>query len=257
MKRSIFLFWLGLWVLVACADEILDSSGKDPNHQGTDSGNAFVALTFSAEESLSQNQEALLARDENTAVLNTAVVGFKEIRLDACEDEAQADLYIGPLEVDLLTDDSLPQIEIPPATYCRLRLKVHKFSSEEETSVLGENSMVVRGVTQEGTAYEIRSRFNQNFNIEDESGVLEISAGLNHLQIVFDFKAWVEALDIDELPLSEGRVMINDDYNEEKLDDFEEQVKSAAKLLRHGEGDSANDGSDETQGHDDGEDDED
>lgn len=213
---------LSLAALTACAPG---------DRLGTDTGNALdVGVT-----GLSAARRAL-----GELSITGAWIAVEEIRVEPCgaiDDDARSD-FEGPFAVDLLSGLGLGTVALPEDDYCSVRLDVHELDdSQAAGSPLAERSVWVEGVTADGTPFEIASDRNESFRVEDDGGVLVPGADGEGVLITFLLGVWLDDLDLSGAQVSGGVIRVDDDYNGDLLERFEDNLRDSAELYENSDGD--------------------
>jgi len=197
-----------------------------------------LAATTSAEDRVAVSRPPSLRVD-------AAWLHVGELRLveaQSCDQAGEVDHRLAsPVPVDLLTDPvtALP-IQAPATEYCRLDLEVER---AEELGGRAEASVVVEGVRADGVPFVIVSRRGFDFDLRGRA--FSLAAGADELLLAFDMAAWLEEVGIETADPVDGVILVDEDHEEERLDEFEEAVEEALSFWEDEDGDGEVDDDDD------------
>lgn len=216
---------------------------SDPSPQGgTDVGNgATAALEVRAYQGTAEQQKAgAMVLVDGTRV-DEAWMVVERIRLrpgavcSGGDDEVDVE---DPLIAELLEGGVLggpASFPIEPGPFCRLRVRFHDIDAAAmpagSPADLGGLSILVKGAREDGTAFVVRSRVNDELELEAKDGSFQLGAGRNPLFLAYELGTWTAALDLGSLP-GGADIEIGNDANAERLQAFEDAVKASARLFR-------------------------
>ena len=205
---------------------LLSCQPIDPN--GTDSGNA---LTLSVEGAGIEGQPAGPQAPPlayNGSLIDEAWLGIREVRFVSCDGSREKTDFVGAHAVDLLQTTELGTTTVDGEELCGIRFEV----DEGLASPIEERSILMTGVTEGGTPWQISSDLRETLRVDDGEGAL-MSDGEDFLVLLrFDLSLWLEEIDFDEGVVTDGVIVINDSINDVLLDQFEENFKASAELTR-------------------------
>jgi len=209
---------------------------------GTDVGNGRqISLQIRAYEELAQRSTTL----QDGARIDELWMVVGRIRLrpgaDCDSDDSEVDIR-GPVVVDLLggTTPAMPLlIDSESGSFCELRIAFEKAETGElpagAPAGLADQSILMRGVRADGTAFEVVSDVNDEYKLGPKTESFQLPVGGNPLLLAYELGAWMEALDLDNL--MGDPVLVTKDENSGNVSDFEDAVKKSVKLVRDGDDD--------------------
>lgn len=155
------------------------------------------------------------------------------------DDESDVD---GPLVADLLEGGVLggaPSFTTEQGAFCRFRLTFHKLDISEAPAgtppELSDLSIRMTGARSDDTSFTVESDFGDTFELDAKDGSFSLPPGDHPLLLGYELSSWITALDLDGL--SADPIVISDDENKDRLDNFEDAVKASARLFRDDNGD--------------------
>lgn len=223
--------------LVAFAVLLASSCGPKG---GTDVGNgATVTFDLSGYEEPTGSSAQALTLTSGTRV-DEVWVAVERFQLEGgdCTGAETGDVDVeGPIVRNLIAPGAgIGQqglAEVEPGPYCRLRLELHEVALEElpmgAPTELSGASILIRGVRADGVSFTVRSRQGVEFRLDAKNGSFEIS-GDEDFFVGFELGALLASLDLGSL--GPGAIVIDEDTNTERLEPFNDTLKTAARLFR-------------------------
>lgn len=129
---------------------------------------------------------------------------------------------------------------LPAQSYCRFMMDLHPAAREELPSDVPEelegHSILVRGTTPDGVAFEIR---HEESVLLEFNGRFTLRPATQSLFAVFELNHWLTPEQLEEAHDGESEdIVISDDSQSDLLDDFLEALEESGILVR----DENNDG---------------
>lgn len=181
--------------------------------------------------------------DLNLALLDPRIVCDSDDNVD--DDDGEDELKIrGPFVVDLLSGSVTPDLSdlvIPAGTYKALEIKVDDGDPDDglisQDHVLNDRSFVVSASFEyqgASASLQLYLDFSEDIEIEPATGIV---IGSDAARLIVEFAAtnWLQGLNIgtcldrDDLSLSEGVLVIDDDSGKGDCSDIENQIKDNMK----------------------------
>lgn len=212
---------------------------------GTDVGNGVTAtFDLGAYENDTANEVDPLLLDHGVRIeqLWISVGRFRLSRNGSCSSADGPDKLAldGPLIADLTREDSAPgtseEVFVDEAAYCRLRARLVPVDPsdlpEGAPAELGGAALLVVGTRADGVAFTVRSSSNVMLSLDTAQDHPFELAGREGLMIAFDAQAAANALDLDDLEVVDGVIIVDQRTNASKLAAFENALRKTAKLFR-------------------------
>lgn len=230
--------WSTAFLLVGC--------GPSAPQGGTDVGNGrnlHIDMRAYEEVSLTGPQSLTLTTG---VLLDSLFVAVQEIRLEpavngSCSDtsdSSEVDID-GPVVANLVGSGVLgpvPSFGTTSESFCQFRLGFHRVdvAAAPETGAPPEmDGLSIRmvGERSDGTAFVVESELGETFELESTNNVpFGLAPGDHRLFIAYEVGSWITALDL--APLGPGPIVVNKDQNSDRLEAFDDAVKSSARLFR-------------------------
>ena len=153
-------------------------------------------------------------------------------------DEPQTEIDVeGPFVADLAGPGVLGgpiDFAVASDTFCELRVGFHTLEAGTEPvgapPALSGASIWVMGKRADGEAFTVTSRLSERLELEaKDAGGFSLAAGDNPLFVAYELASWVDALGLDTLATP---IVVDDDQNADRLQPFEDAVKTSIRLLR-------------------------
>lgn len=190
-------------------------------------------------ELLANSQAISEGKKSASLTVSEAWMVFDDIQLrpeEDCSGGAEAQLE-GPvvanaIEQGIVTQDSI--LELENNRFCRLEVNLASLELDEILGIpveLEEHSILVEGVLEDGTPFQILSEFEDSIRIEPvDGGTLVVAQDTSCLTIVPDLHSWINEIALNNLA-GNGMIYVNKDENEEILEYFEDGIKDGIELL--------------------------
>lgn len=144
---------------------------------------------------------------------------------------------------DVVMDESeiFDALELPAGLYTKIEAKLDKIEEGDgidPTSPLAGKSIYIEG-TLDGTPFRVTADFDEEFEVENPSGILVEDGSIASFILSFDVAGWFAGLDLSAAEASEdGLVFLDSEHNQELFEQFRDRVKARMDL----ENDSDDDG---------------
>lgn len=142
----------------------------------------------------------------------------------------------GPLVADLLSQGLVgidpPEALVKAGDYCRLQLDLHELAAEEKPATapaeLVGAALYMKGTRADGVPFSVRTTEAVEFRLRAKDTAFHIEGGVPFI-IGFELSSMVAALDLGTL--SGPTIVIDDTNNADRLKDFDQALKQAARLF--------------------------
>lgn len=143
----------------------------------------------------------------------------------------------GPLVADLVAGGlAAGPVAFPIAqgAFCKLKVGLHKLDGGESPTGappdLAGLSILMKGARQDGVAFTVRSQLSDELDLAAKQGSFSLPAGRSPLFLAYEIGSWMTALELDQLQGPD--IVVDEQNNGESLKNFQESVKSSARLFR-------------------------
>lgn len=206
----------------------------------TETGNPVAAQRMALTARSSADAVALGMPSAGELSIREAWVVLGDIRFvqsTACDRSAEQQVDIsGPIVVDLVGQPEVLEFEVEQARYCRVRVPLERADDEVADGApgaLADHAILIRGTTAAGTAFVIRSRRTREADIRSRAEPFSLAEGDASLILAFDVGRWFDGVQLDGAEVQDdGVIWIDDEYERDRLERFEENVESAMELFR-------------------------
>ncbi len=207
---------------------------------GTDAGNpgrvrlsmqvASSSASPAALRGLSDGTSSLSVGDFNVSVARVSIGRVVLRPFDTCESEAEEEDAEDEAEaflVDILSGGTLASFVPQTDRYCRLRIDFKKYEGAGE---MNDISIYVEGRLADSTPVEIRVKYEEEFEIRNESQGFVLNPGQS-LIVGLDIDQWFQGVDWEAAVETGGVILIDEDHNEDLFVDVYNAIRSSARLV--------------------------
>lgn len=232
MRRT--LAWLGLLAPLACSVQ-----------SGTETGNPPIFADVQVGLAVRAGDPAIAGlpgEPGGGALVEAAWIAVDRIRFvqgEVCDGPGETEYDLGGVAADLVADPHLLAFEGREGRYCRVRVELAPGAGAPGApSEFADRTVVLAGRRGDGVPFTIASRSDARLDLRGRDGAsFALDDARRAVVIAFDVSAWLAGVRLDDAEVDGGRIVVDEERNEELLDAFEEAVEAALELHRDDDAD--------------------